>query len=977
MVVLNDRQTEYLNFDLYTRNHLITYMVNSVRDSVPLRVLDVGGREGHLKNFLNPQDRLFILDPGENDGNEADYYRGDVTIAPFPDASFDVVIASDTYEHIPHQHRRQALLEMLRVSKEFVIVAAPFDVGPVSEVEELANNFFKTFTGHDHPWLREHLENRLPCPKNLEEILNHEGYSFTYIEHNNLANWLGLQCLIFYAYASNLPQEEILPIHALYNSHFAALGDFVPPCYRRIYFISKGKELPALPFSGFFQIDSSLRQKLWQDVTSLMSKQARVRGEENKVLNALAQNVLFAHSFEEQPQDNLLLTSLSHSISETALLKAEFEQKERRLKLEVEQKERHLQEVCFRLSALENSLSFKALARYRRWHRNIFPAGSKRRHLYNLGLKTGHIFLNEGFKSTFLRGWRYLKRYGLKDLLLPEDYHESYLSWIEQNEPKITDLGTWRQQMESFSYQPLISIIIPVFNVDEVWLRAAVESVCRQIYSHWELCVVDNGSHESHIKTVLEDYRQRDSRIKVFYLGQNQGVADASNVALNLATGDFIGLLDHDDELAPQALFEVVKMLNEDQTLDFIYSDEDKLEPSGQRSNPFFKPDFSPDLLMAMNYINHFSVFRRSLVQEVGGFRPEFEGSQDYDLILRLTERTRRIAHIPKILYHWRKIPGSVSADISAKTDAHLAAKRALEETLLRRGHQGRVTMAEPGRYRVRYELKRKPLVSIIIPTRDRAYLLRRCIASIHEKSTYRQYEIVVVDNESREAATHSYFAELRRRPHCRVLPFPAPFNYAALNNFAARETQGDYLLFLNNDTEIITPEWMEEMLSHAQRPEVGAVGAKLLFPNKTIQHGGVIVGLNGVAGHAFYRLPSHDPGYMDLATVVRNCSAVTAACLMMRREVFEETGGFDEKLDVAFNDVALCLQILQKGYYIVWTPYTALYHQESASRGPLQPERNIRYFCDRWRDWLNRGDPFYNPNLAVDRRDFMIKRRT
>lgn len=651
-----------------------------------------------------------------------------------------------------------------------------------------------------------------------------------------------------------------------------------------------------------------------------------------------------------------------------------YAEKIARLSKEVDDKQLELQDALFKLAAIQSSLPFKILDRYNRLRQRLLPEGTHRYQFYRLCVKAGHIALDEGLPNMFRRAWRYFRKYGFKNVAAPADYNHLYQLWIEKNEPKPSDFSRLRKEVYSLSYQPRISIVMPVYNVDEVWLREAIESVRNQIYPHWELCIADDGSTRPHIRKVLEEYRQQDDRIKVTYLPHNQGISVASNAALALATGEFVGLLDHDDELAPWTLLEVVKLLNQNPDLDFIYSDEDKLEPDGRRSEPFFKPDFSPDLLMSMNYICHFSVFRRSLLTKIGCFREGFEGSQDYDVILRVIEQTCKVAHIPKILYHWRKIPGSASGSVNAKSYAYKAAVRALEEALERRNICGEITVLAPGRHRIRYKIAGDPLVSIIIPTKDRLELLRRCIESIREKTIYRNYEIIVVDNGSEELKTIDYLRRIEHYGNCRVVAFNQPFNYSCINNFAVAQANGTFLVFLNNDTEVITPEWLEEMLGHAQRKEVGAVGAKLLFPNNTIQHGGVILRLGGVAGHAFYGLPASESGYMGLATVTRNCAAVTGACMMLRRAVFEEVGGFDEELDVAYNDVDLCLRIILRGYYIVWTPHAVLYHHESASRGNHQPERNIRYFCEKWRDFLDRGDPFYNSNLALDRSDFMVK---
>jgi GT2 family glycosyltransferase len=666
------------------------------------------------------------------------------------------------------------------------------------------------------------------------------------------------------------------------------------------------------------------------------------------------------------------ISSLISEKEELDNLLAEKDEEIINLRRIIDSKEQDLQVAMFQLNSIRISLPFKILKRYHRGVERLFPQGTYRHRLYRQIVKAGVILTDEGFIKMIRRAIRYLKKGGLRRGF--EDNNKRYQLWMERYEPKARELHTAQKEVAAFRYQPLISIVMPVYNVEELWLRAAIESVSKQVYGRWELCIVDDASTKPHIKTVLQEYMNRDGRVRAVFLEENLGISGASNAALDLATGEFVGLLDNDDELAPFALFEVVKLLNQVPDLDFVYSDEDKLEVNGARTEPFFKPDFSPDLLTSMNYICHFSVFRRDLLRQIGGFRKGFEGSQDYDLVLRATEHARNIAHIPKVLYHWRKIPGSASASVNAKDYAFQAGCRALEEALVRRGQNGKVEMIMPGRYRIRYEIEDRPLVSIIIPTKDKVEFLRRCLDSIRGKSSYTNYEIIVVDNNSIEAETMHYLDLIRKRPECRVLSFNEPFNYARLNNFAAGQAKGEFLLFLNNDTEVITSGWMEEMISHAQRREIGAVGIKLLFPNNIVQHGGVIVGLGGVAGHAFYGSPAGDHGYIDFAMITRNCAAVTAACLMMRREVFEEVGGFDEEIDVAYNDVDLCLKIISNSYYIVWTPHATLYHYESASRGQFQPERNIRYFCDKWQKFLEGGDPFYNPQLALDRNDFMVK---
>ena len=549
---------------------------------------------------------------------------------------------------------------------------------------------------------------------------------------------------------------------------------------------------------------------------------------------------------------------------------------------------------------------------------------------------------------------------------------EPYDLWVARHALTPEKIRQLREEAQTLPYQPKISIVMPVYNTAETWLRRAIESVRSQIYLHWELCICDDGSTARHVSQVITEYSREDARIRGLMSPQNRGVSAASNGALSLATGEYVGFLDHDDELTPDALCEVVKLLNEMPDLDLIYTDEDKMTLEGRRVEHFFKPDWSPDLLLSMNYITHFAVVRRGLVQEIGGFTEGLEGSQDYDLFLRISEKTGRIGHVAKPLYSWRIIPGSAAGNIQAKPYANVAGRQALEEHLRRRGIVGKVSdgLISPCRYRVRYDISAQPLISIIIPTRDKVELLTRCLESIEAKTTYRHFEIIVLDNHSEEPDTLTYLAGL---PHT-VVPVPGPFNYSYLNNLGAARARGEFLLFLNNDIEVITEEWLEALLEHAQRKEVGAVGAKLIFPNGTIQHAGVIIGHGGFANNAFWGEPAANPGYCCLTHVVRNCSAVTGACMMTRKVVFDEVGGFDENLTVAFGDVDLCLRMRERGYTVVYTPYAVLYHLESATREGLHPMADEAHARQRWGWLLVQGDPYYNPHLTLERFDSSLR---
>jgi GT2 family glycosyltransferase len=602
-----------------------------------------------------------------------------------------------------------------------------------------------------------------------------------------------------------------------------------------------------------------------------------------------------------------------------------------------------------------------------------FPPGTKRGALAEWIALALKVASEEGPMELFRRAFdRYIRR---RKRFWEMGLNDQYRVWLENNELTDDAISKIEAEIGGFRYKPKISIIMPVYNADEKRLGLAIESVMNQIYANWELCIADDASTREGVREALGEYSAKDGRVKVKYLEENLGISGASNEALGMATGDFVGFLDHDDELTRDALFEVAKALNRNPGLDLIYSDEDKRDSEGRRVEPFFKPDWSPDLLLSMNYVAHFTVIRRSLVEKVGGFRLGFEGSQDYDLILRVSELTERIGHIPKPLYSWRKAPGSAAAFARAKPYARESARRALREALMRRGLDGEVSDGLGGHYRVRYAIRGRPLVSIIIPTRDGVDLLRRCIDSIESKTLYRNYEVIIVDNDSTDPTTLAYLGSTRHR----VVKSAGPFNFSKINNLAASYAKGEHLLFLNNDTEVIEGGWLEAMLEHSQRPEVGMVGALLLYPRNgtrrpgAIQHAGVILGVGGVAGHAFKYLPVSRPNYFSLHMAVRNCSAVTGACAMIRREVFDEVGGFDENLKVAFGDIDLCLRIREKGYRIVYTPYAMLYHHEYATRGKLHPPEDEEYMIDRWKSALIEGDPYYNPNLTLLREDYSL----
>jgi O-antigen biosynthesis protein len=557
----------------------------------------------------------------------------------------------------------------------------------------------------------------------------------------------------------------------------------------------------------------------------------------------------------------------------------------------------------------------------------------------------------------------------------------NYPGWILANEPKEEQLAKQRTTGRNFDYQPLISLIVPVWNTPGEILNQTITSVIQQTYENWELCMAD-GASTPDTRKLLSDWAEKDNRIKIKSLEENNGIAVNSNGALSLARGEFVAFLDHDDLLAPFALFEIVGQLQGNATVDVIYSDEDKIDKSGRRFEPFFKPCFSPDYLRSVNYMPHFLVVRKSLGNEIGWFREGYDGAQDYDLILRLVEKARSITHIPKILYHWRVWPASTASGSDAKPHANEAGKKALQEHLKRIGFpSARVEDAfYPTFYQVRYKLNCSPLVSIIIPNKDHALELEQCINSILQKTVYPHFEIILIENSSREQKTLNLYNQLEKDSRIHLVEWNEPFNYSRLNNWAVRQAKGEIVLFLNNDTQVINIDWLERMLQFAMRPDTGVVGAKLYYPDKSIQHAGVVIGMGGIAGHVYHNFPRQHTGYFGQLMLPHNVSAVTGACMMMRKQIFQEVNGFDENYALAFGDVDLCLSILQKGHLNIWTPYAELYHHESKTRGyedsPEKLERfnhEVNYFKRKWPEWLKKGDMYYNPNLALSDKNFSI----
>ena len=609
--------------------------------------------------------------------------------------------------------------------------------------------------------------------------------------------------------------------------------------------------------------------------------------------------------------------------------------------------------------------------------------------LYTVYMEEGKVRA-EQIKTTFNKTIRFVKTKGITALpgkvlshLKKTDRPIEYKDWLPYHLPDKAALEEQRKMR--FDYEPKLSIVVPLYKTPENYLNMLVNSVKAQTYQNWELCLSDGSGENSEIGIFLSELTKSDKRIVVIPSDIQRRIVENTNRAIEAASGDFIIFADHDDELTPNALFEVALALNENKDLDVLYTDEDKTdENSSSFFEPHMKPEFNKDLLRTVNYICHMFVVRKTLLDRVGYLDAAFEGAQDYDLLLRCTESTDKIKRIPKVLYHWRCHSGSTSENPESKRYAFDAGRRAVKAHLDRLGIKAEVLDGEyPGLYRTKYLRGRDPLISILIPNKDHIDDLKRVMKSIDEKSTYRNFEYVIIENNSEKEETFEYYKELTdSRSDVNVVYYDGGFNFSLINNFGEQYAKGEYLLFLNNDIEMIADDTLEDMLGFCMRSDVGAVGARLYYEDDTVQHAGVVVGFGGIAGHCFVQQPRWSTGYMHRIICAQDYSAVTAACMLVDRDVFKKIGGFTEELAVAFNDIDLCMKITKSGYLVVYDPYAILYHYESKSRGLEDtPEKKARFqkeiaiFKERWPDIFEKGDPYYNPNLTLKSQDFSLKR--
>ena len=597
--------------------------------------------------------------------------------------------------------------------------------------------------------------------------------------------------------------------------------------------------------------------------------------------------------------------------------------------------------------------------------------------------KAGQIF-KRLTPYNIKKGVRYLKHYGVKGFYarLLERFEErevEYQEWYEKHKPSEEELA--RQRKKKWKDPVVISVLVPAYRTPEIFLKQMMESVLLQTYPYLELCIADGSGTDDSVEKVVKEYQKKDPRVRYRRLEKNEGIAGNTNAAIEMASGEYLALFDHDDLLSPNALFEVASAIEKEKA-DVIYTDEDKVTSDlKEHFQPHFKPDFNPDLLCANNYICHLFVVKRSLALKLGGQDPAYDGAQDYDFIFRCTENAEKIVHVAKILYHWRVHQASTADNPSSKLYAFDAGKRAIEAHLARTGAKAEVSHTKDlGFYRVKYQVQGNPLVSIVIPNKDEKETLKKCLESIWKKTSYSNYEIILVENNSTTQEIRDYYKELDGKERVRVVYWDKEFNYSAINNFGISHAKGEYILCLNNDITVISPDWMEELLANCQRPEVGIVGARLYYPDNTIQHAGIVLGMGGCAGSLFVGLARSRGGYLHKAALQQDLSAVTAACFMVKKEVFEKAGGFEEKLAVAFNDVDFCLKVRHAGYLVVYDPYAELYHHESKTRGYENTEakkrrfqEEIEYMRCHWMPDILR-DPYYNENLSLKASDYSLR---
>jgi len=965
------------HFERYELTARVTRLLSARAGRQDWRVLDVGGAASSLKRFL-PGASVVLADPAPPPAfayrpqvplSYDAYVRASGSRLPFADKSFDVVTAHDTLEHVAPDERRAFLEAVLRTARRLVVVNGPVYRPETRAAELQLAGFIREALGVEHGALAEHIGLGLPAPESIEAVFEEAGLPFACIPNGDLSAWLLMMLAKHHCQAVDPSGALEQSLDALFNRWHD--GDAPRGlCYRHAYVVALDHEAEALLPDLPRQLDGARRPQgapaaaLEEFARRLAEASAAVRADRAALAQSRASRDAASDDGRRRREDLEL---------QLALRDQRLRELESTIEALVHEKDTLLvdqHELLGQLNSIRAAPGYLLLEQLRRLQAKLAPPGSRRSALAGLATRGAGYLAVVGprlFLTRLFQPWLWVGNMRRLDVPGPASGHisdptldDEYQVWLAKHALTDSRRRAIRRDIQRFTYRPSFSIVTPVYNTDPAYLREAIESVRGQLYEDWELCLADDGSTRPETLAALEEYAGRDPRIKLTRLPQNRGISAASNAALDLATGEFVGFVDHDDVLKPDALYHVAKLLNQQPDLDLVYSDEDRILPDGRLGQVFFKPDWSPDLLDCCNYVCHFTVCRRSLVEQVGRLRSQCDYAQDYDLVLRVSEATDRIAHIPLPLYSWRMTPKPAAVIEANDPASNAAAKLALREAAERRGYRARaVDGLIPAQFRLRYEIEGEPLVSIIIPTRDTTSIVKRCLNSVEEKTTYRNYELILVHHHVGENAEAAHAALGARR----IIDYTGPFDFCAMNAAGAAAASGEYLVLLNDDTEVIAPEWLEAMLEHAQRREVGAVGARLFFPDGSVQHEGTVMGLRGgTAANVDHG------GYFGLGEMVLDCSAVTAACMMTRRDVWDELGGLEPQLPVVYNDVDYCLRARAKGYRVVYTPYARLYHYEGATRGKLHPWDEELFFRKRWGNPGQLRDPYYNPNLDLMR---------
>lgn len=1012
-------------FDQYQRYKHVQEMIELIREDKSYKILEVGANEHkNLEKFL-PNDSITYLDieVPESLQNDPQYIQADATNMPqVPSESFEFVVALDVFEHIPKEARQNFLKELHRVAKQGVIISAPYNSSQVINAEMRANEYYKQLYGRGFRWLEEHRENDLPDIEQTTKFFKNNGINYLQFEHGSLSVWEKLIDLHFLFADKNEYHQQRFFIDQYYNENVYQY-DYDKHNYRVFFVSGEGNNIDLIRSWINNRIKNSKSQDALENLSQLNWLEQQIKNTyltkklseitmQNQQVSALentisqnqielsntinnlqfdinqlslklqedlnqismtVKNELVEYSknlqielyqtykndqgktdeINNQNYENLLkeIQSIKNeiSVSNNKLIEENLE-----IKKEIELKEDHIRNIEALNKAILSTKGWKALEKFRKM--KLFLSRNKTAAIP----KVINKIKNEGIKSTLQT---------IEQKISNELQEETYNEWFLKRLPIESQIQEMRNQIEKFNKKPLISVVMPTFNTPSDLLSEAIQSLKNQIYPHWELCICDDRSPNEQVWKELQQYANEDKRIKVIRSSENLNISGATNLAISLATGEYVGFLDHDDVLTKDALFEVVKVINEYDP-DLIYSDEDKLEMDGTYSDPFFKPNWSPDLLLSLNYICHFSVYKKEIGDEIGWFRNEFNGAQDYDFVLKFTDRTNRIYHIPKVLYHWRKVPTSTSVNPNSKPHAHIAGKNVVEEFLINKYGDG-ATVDETDYlyvYDPRYKLPNDTKISIIIPTKDHVELIKDCVESIIKQSSYENYEIIILNNNSVEEQTYLWFKEIQNNEKVKVIDAFFDFNWSKLNNFGIEHADGDVFIFLNNDVKVITHDWMERLAEKALRDNVGTVGALLLYEDGTIQHAGVIVGMGGWADHVFKGMnPVHYGTPYVSPMVPRNVLASTGACLAISRKTIEEIGNFNEEFIICGSDVEISLRAFKKGYVNIYDPYVKLYHYESKTRDSYIPEEDFVLSEIHYSPYREKVDPYFNPNLRLD----------